>query len=113
MSNNTNSLSIVLRQQRHMKSIPLHEVAEKSGVSLSYVCRVESEKRFTSACVLHKIAEPLGLEDNELLMLAGYLSPESSTQNVGEAGYYQGRQLYSYVASVLSKSQLIKQTQCN
>lgn len=103
MNDKNNTLGTIVRQQRFMKSMPLKEVASKSGVSSSYVCRVENGKRFPSARVLRKISEPLGFEDNELLILAGYLKPESPTRNVGEAGYYHGKRLDPYVASILSQ----------
>jgi transcriptional regulator with XRE-family HTH domain len=103
MDDNNNTLGKILRQQRRMKSMPLHEVAAKSGVSSSYICRVENGKRLPSARILHKIAEPLGFEDNELLMLAGYLKTDSPAFCAGESGYYQVKRLDPYVASVLSK----------
>ena len=83
--------------------MPLQEVATKSGVSASYVNRIERGNRMPSARVLHKIAEPLGFNDSELLELAGYISPESSRDNGDEEDRYPVKRLDTYVASVLAR----------
>ena len=106
MRNNSNSLGKILRQQRNMISMPLHEVATKSGVSASHLCRIETGERFPSARVLHKIAKPLGFEDSELLTLVGYLVQEPSAHTSSDAGNYHVKRLDSYVASVLAQEPL-------
>ena len=73
-----------------------------SGVSPSHLGRIEKGGRFPSARILRKIAEPLGFDENELFILAGYLSPQSL--NIAETrGEYSGAQLDPYVSEVLSQ----------
>jgi transcriptional regulator with XRE-family HTH domain len=45
-------------------------------VSVSHLGRIENAQRYPSTTVLRKIAKPLGLDENELLNLAGYLPGE-------------------------------------
>jgi len=70
----------MLRQQRHMIELTLGKLAAKSGVSTSHLARIEKGNRFPSAGILRKIAEPLHFGETELLILAGYLSPEHEAQ---------------------------------
>jgi transcriptional regulator with XRE-family HTH domain len=62
--------------KRRRTSIPmtLLELSAKTGVSQSHLGRIERGERFPSAHVLQKLAEPLGFEENELFVLAGFLS---------------------------------------
>jgi len=66
--------------RKHRNSIPLtvRELSRMSGVSESHLGRIEIGQRVPSARVLQSVAEHLGLRPNELLILAGYLSPEPS-----------------------------------
>ncbi|MFH0769249.1 MAG: helix-turn-helix transcriptional regulator, partial [Chloroflexota bacterium] len=77
-SNQKNYLGRILKQQRISLQMTLLELTAKSGVSPSHIGRIERGERFPSARTLHKIAKPLGFDDNELFTLAGYLSPASS-----------------------------------
>ncbi len=56
--------------------LTIRELAVKSGVSTSHLSRVERGERSPSASVLRRIAQPLGFKEDELFMLAGYLSPQ-------------------------------------
>jgi len=98
---NRSNLGEILRQQRVMIPLTLQELAAKSGVSPSYLGRIERGERFPSASVLRKMAGHLGLEENELFTLAGYLSPRSSGVAEEPRGYSAG--LDPYVARVLSQ----------
>ena len=90
-------LSKMLKQQRLMAELTLLELAAKSGVSQSHLARIERGERFPSAHILRKIAKPLELDESQLLMLAGYLSPQPSGEE------YDLRRLDPYVAKVLSE----------
>ena len=90
-------LGKMLRQQRVMAELTLLELAARSGVSQSHLARIERGKRFPSGHILRKIAKPLELDESQLLMLAGYLSPQPSS------GEYCLGQLDPYVAKVLSE----------
>jgi len=80
MTDNRNDLGKLLKQRRVMIPLTLQELAAASSVSSSHLGRIERGGRFPSAHILHKIAKPLGFEEAELLALAGYLSPQSSTE---------------------------------
>jgi transcriptional regulator with XRE-family HTH domain len=45
-------------------------------VSISHLGRIENAQRYPSTNILRKIAQPLGLDENELFNLAGYLPIE-------------------------------------
>jgi len=89
----------LLKQRRVMVPLTLQQLAHASGISPSYLGRIERGERFPSGHMLRKMAQPLGSEETELLTLAGYLSPHPSTgaerSSVG--------QLDPYVAAVLSQ----------
>ena len=73
-----------------------------SGVSPSHLGRIERGERYPSARVLRKIAKPLGLGEDGLFTLAGYLSPHSPGVAEADPGYSGGR-VDPYVANVLSR----------
>ena len=93
----SNEIGKTLKQRRLMIPLTLRELAAKSGVSVSHIGRVERGERFPSGHILRKIAKPLDLDESQLLMLAGYLSPQPSS------GEYSLGQLDPYVAKVLSE----------
>jgi len=102
IDNTDGNLGKIIRRQRVMLPMTLQELGSMSGVSASYLGRIENGGRFPSARVLRKIARPLGFDEDELFALAGYLSPD--TPSVAEAGTeYSGRQLDPYVAGVLAQ----------
>jgi len=94
----SNDLGKILKQRRVMVPLTLRELATMSGVSASHLGRIERGERFPSARILRKIAKPLGASENELLTLAGYLSPQPATGEASSIG-----QLDPYVAAVLSQ----------
>ena len=104
MTNNKNNMNLgeMLRQQRLVVALTLHELAATSGVSSSHLCRIEKGERFPSASVLRKIAKPLDFEESELFSLAGYLSSRLPMVEEGKANYSSG-QLDPYVSKVLSQ----------
>jgi transcriptional regulator with XRE-family HTH domain len=98
-SGNRNDLARILKQQRVMRELTLQQLGEMSRVSSSHLGRIERGERFPSARILRKIAKPLGLGEGELLTLAGYLSPQPTT----EAEKLSGRRLDPHVTGVLSQ----------
>lgn len=103
MANNYGKgLAPTLRQQRLLLSLTLSELAAKSGVSPSHLVRIESGERFPSAHVLLKIAKPLGFDEDEIFMLAGFLSQHSSTIAENDPAC-RTKRLDPYVASVLAQ----------
>ena len=90
----------LLKQRRVMVPLTLQQLAHASGISPSYLGRIERGERFPSGHMLRKMAQPLGSEETELLTLAGYLSPHPST---GAESKARIGQLDPYVAEVLSQ----------
>ena len=76
---NSQKLARIIKQQRVAVGLTLRELSTRSGVSSSYLSRLERGERFGSARILRRIAGPLGFEESELFALAGYLSPQLST----------------------------------
>ena len=95
-------LGEIIRRQRVTIPLTLQELANMSGVSPSHLGRIERGERYPSARVLRRIAKPLGLGEDELFTLAGYLSPHSSAVAEAESGYSGGR-VDPYVAGVLAR----------
>ncbi|MBI2287887.1 MAG: helix-turn-helix transcriptional regulator [Chloroflexi bacterium] len=102
MTNNIGNLGRMLRQQRLMRSLTLRELSALSGISPSHLGRIEKGGRFPSAAVLRRLARPLAIEESELFLLAGYLSPPSAGIEEKKPGY-SGGQLDPYVREVLSQ----------
>ncbi len=67
---NRNDLGKILKQQRVVIPLTISELAAKSGVSQSHLARIERGKRFPSARILQKIAQPLGFKEDELFTRA-------------------------------------------
>jgi len=107
MASNGNEIGKTLKQQRLMLELTLRELAARSGVCASHLARVERGERFPSGHILRKIAKPLGLDESLLMVTAGYLSPQSSSETGEEPGLY--RRLDPYVAKVLSEEPVTMQ----
>jgi len=75
-------LGQTLRGRRKEKGLTLAQLSELSGVDTSMLGRIETGKRFPSACVLQKMTAPLGYDEAGLLKLAGYLSPDGTDERV-------------------------------
>ena len=100
--NNEVQIGKIIKHQRVTTPLTLHKLSELSGVSPSYLGRIERSQRFPSARILRKIAKPLGFDEDELFSLAGYLSPQAP--RVAENGPdYAGGSLDTYVARVLAQ----------
>ncbi|NLL90262.1 MAG: helix-turn-helix transcriptional regulator [Dehalococcoidales bacterium] len=106
MTNNKSGLGEVIRQQRVSIPLTLQELAKLGKVSPSHLGRIERGERYPSARILRKIAKPLGFEEDELFMIAGYLSsPQTAVTAETNDNYNSGR-LDPYVAKVLAQEPL-------
>ncbi len=96
-------LGTAIKRQRVMIPLTLWDLANLSGVSTSHIARIERGERFPSARILRKIAKPIGFDESELFMLAGYFSRGAHTEanESYESYYYEG--LDPYVAKVLAQ----------
>ena len=77
MNSNPN-IGKIIKQYRKSIPLTLGELSRMSGVSITHLGRIEIGQRVPSARILQSVAKPLGFHPNELLILAGYLSPEPS-----------------------------------
>ena len=74
MGNQLNAGKII-RDQRKRQSLSLYKLSSISGISVSHLARIERGERSPSIQTMQKMAEPLGLDLNELLVITGHLSP--------------------------------------
>jgi transcriptional regulator with XRE-family HTH domain len=102
LNENSVDLGEVIRRQRVTIPLTLQELSAMSGVSPSHLGRIEGGERYPSARVLRRIAKPLGLDEDGLFTLAGYLSPRSPGVAEAEPGY-SGNRVDPYVADVLAR----------
>ena len=78
MSNKT--FGQYLKAQRLKNSLTIKDLARLAGMSPSYLSRIERGLRGTpSASLLKKLARPLGLKQEELLIAAGYLEKKKGS----------------------------------
>ena len=66
-----------IHQQRVALSLTAQGLAEATGLSASHIGRIERGERSPSGIVLRKLSKPLGLREDELFMIAGYLKLKS------------------------------------
>jgi len=96
---NNNKLGKMIKRQRLRAKLTLNQLSLVSGVSVSHLSRIEKGGRFPSASTLRKIAKPLGIDEVELFISAGFFPPQSST----EVGSSNAGRLDPYVAAVLAQ----------
>ena len=103
---NKGDLGQILKQQRLSVSLTLHQLSRESGVSASHLGRIERGNRFPSSRTLRKVADPLGLDEIELLMLGDYLSDGAPTEATRLKDYHFTKVLKGLdlgVATMLAK----------
>ena len=67
----------IIKEQRKRLSLSLNQLSRLSGVSVSHLGRIEQGQRGASTRTLQKIAEPLGFDSYELLIITGHLTSGS------------------------------------
>lgn len=105
-NDNYKDLGEIIKQRRLSVSLTLSELSAGSGVSPSYLGRIERGERFPSARILHKIAEPLRFGEDEIFALAGYLSNGLVMIGMDGGNGSAGRRLDPVVAGVLAQEPL-------
>jgi transcriptional regulator with XRE-family HTH domain len=95
------SLGQLIKDKRRAADLTLIELSACSGVSPSYLGRIENAQRFPSAAVLQRIAGPLGFDEDDLFTRAGYLSPHPPHLENNKP--ISKNKLDPYVAKVLSQ----------
>ena len=78
MSNKPN-IGKIIKEQRKSIPLSLRQLSRLSGVSIAHLGRIEQGQRGASTRTLQKIAEPLGFDLYELLVVSGHLLPDTST----------------------------------
>ena len=73
MSDRGKALGSTIRLRRVRTGMTLGELSVLSGVSSSYLGRIERGKSLPSARILRKISKPLDFDENDLLYLAAML----------------------------------------
>lgn len=101
IDHNGKNIGEVIHQRRRMAKLTLQRLSSMSGVSPSHLARIERKERFPSARILRKIAKPLDFNENELFILAGYLSQGAAQRESQET--YCPRGLDPYVANTLAQ----------
>lgn len=77
----------LLKDLRKKKKLTLNQLAELSGLSSSYLSRVErGERSISNALLLKQLAPHLGLTFEEIMAAAGFINSKS---NKGNIKYYQ------------------------
>ena len=67
----------IIKEQRKKLSLSLNQLSKLSGVSVAHLGRIEQGQRIPSTRIIQKIAEPLGFDLYELLVMTGHLLPGS------------------------------------
>lgn len=67
------------KKGKHPDVCSLSQLSRLSGVSVAHLTRIEQGLRRPSTRTIQKIAEPLGFDLYELLVMTGHLLPEPST----------------------------------
>jgi len=93
----------MLRGRRKDKGLTLAGLSELTGVDTAYLGRIETGKRFPSAGILQKMAEPLGYGEVEILKLAGYLSPDPTDERVTKIKESLKGEISTALSSLLEK----------
>ena len=94
-------LGELLRMQRVAMHLTLQQLSARAKVSPSHLGRIEKGTRFPSAKVLNRLAGPLGFEQEELLEMAGFMSPGSPANEKG--GTVKAGRVDPYVAKILGE----------
>lgn len=80
----TQNLGTIIKRQRKRLGLTLKNLAKESGVSFTYLGRIEQGERYPSPNILRKIARPLKFTEKELFNLAGYLPGDQKKEAVLE-----------------------------
>ena len=92
-----------IRNRRRDKGLTLRQLSLESGVSITYIGRIETGKRFPSGNILTMLAKPLGFGEVELLKLAGVLTPDAIDQRLETFKREVKKQIAHALVSVYKK----------
>ena len=89
-----------IRQQRVALSLSISDLAEATSVSAAHIGRIERGERSPSGIVLQKLSKPLGLKEDDIFMVAGYL--RTGSDNAEEKATVRGSDLDPAIAAFLT-----------
>lgn len=98
---NPAELGAILRQRRLEIPFTLQELADRSGISISHIGRIERGERHPSAKALLRLACHLQYGEDELFTLAGYLP--ATTESISGINDGKAGRLDPHVARVLAR----------
>jgi transcriptional regulator with XRE-family HTH domain len=102
VSSDRYNIGKLIKQRRVIVPLTLNELSAITGVSPSHIGRIERGERFPSAHVLRRIAKPLGFQEEELFMLAGFLSDHANEQDSPAGSSYNQWKIDPFVANALA-----------
>jgi transcriptional regulator with XRE-family HTH domain len=102
-SQTENRIGKIIKQRRVSIPMTLNELGSNSGVSQSHIGRIERGERFPSAHVLRKLSKTLGFQEEELFMLAGFLSTPSNNEENSLRNNYHYLTIDPFVAEILAR----------
>ena len=69
----------VIRELRHNRQLSQRQLAATVGVTFTYISKIENHKldfgEFPSEAMIHKLADALDADENDLLLLAKQIPP--------------------------------------
>ena len=98
----------IIKEQRKKLSLSLNQLSKLSGVSVAHLGRIEQGQRIPSTRIIQKIAEPLGFDLYELLVMTGHLLPGSSLYSEEQREKLRV-ELYMLLERVVSDTKRIKE----
>ena len=104
----SNRAGKIIKEQRKRLSLSLNELSRLSGVSVAHLGRIEQGKRILSTRIIQKIAEPLGFDLYELLIMTGHLLPGPSLYSEEQREKLRG-ELYMLLERVVSDTKRMKE----
>jgi len=73
---NKKDIGKIIREQRKSIPLTLKQLSELSGVSVAHLGRIEQGLRKPSPRTLQRVSKHLGFDLDEILTMAGFLSPK-------------------------------------
>ena len=84
-----NKVGKYLKSLRQGMGISQHKLAHITGLSVSHICRMEKGNRLPSGTVIVELSRAFGLDEKELLAMAGYLEAKPGSGKVEPRRYLE------------------------
>jgi transcriptional regulator with XRE-family HTH domain len=94
-----------LKELRKKRKLTIRQLDTYSGVSHSYISQIErGERGVPKPEILKKLSKPLGVEYEELMEKAGYLTKEEIVKTAITDGYFDSLKVYETNDEVLKNA---------